>query len=432
MSLTKQSVCRLAQAGLMGVFAIILMRPYELPDPFGLGTPNWTAWCAALGALTLLAQWLSGVKPSSAVTWPLAAYIGIAAVNTIVSVDRVNSAWWLASMAANVAIFYAAAGTARVFRNGARAWLAFLYASITLLLLLATEHHAELGLLSRPKGYAIPLGWSGYPELAMLGAVHVALLVAAVQTGTRRLAWLAALQLPLSLAALALLYSRGSWVAVALVIAAAIAILVARQGQVRRLAIPAVVAAALVGTLVVKNATLRHLMTGGADAQISGYTIEVASPEMRLEIWRRTLHLIADHPFGGIGPGNFQQVFERVYNPQVNNDGRRGVHAHNDWLQQFGELGLPGGIAYAVLWAAVLMVGWKRAAGRGDFAAVGSLLALVAIAGTNLLTNMFFMTTGGSGRLHTLAWVLFALVAGERPSGDPVTPVTAAAATSTP
>ena len=39
------------------------------------------------------------------------------------------------------------------------------------------------------------------------------------------------------------------------------------------------------------------------------------------------------------------------------------------------------------------------------------MLALVAIAGTNVLTNMFFMTGGASGRLHTLCWIVFGIVA---------------------
>ena len=421
MSPSKQSVGRFGQAGLMGVFAIVMMRPFELPDPLGAGTPNWIAWCAAFAVLTLAAQWVSGTRPSSAVTLPLGVYIGIAALNAMFAVDRANSAWWMASLLANVGIFYAVAGTVRTFRRGAEAWLGFLYLSTTLLMLLATLHHAELGFLTRPKTYAVPEGWSGYPELAMLGAVHVALLVGAVQTGSRPLVVAAVLQAPLSLAALALLYSRGAWLAIALVAGVAASILVARHGTVRRLLIPAAITAAIVGALVLTNPTLRLLLSGGGSTQINGVQIEVATADMRLQIWRRTLNMIKDHPLGGVGPGNFQQVFERVYNPQVNVDGRRGGHAHNDWLQQFGELGVPGGIAYAMLWALVLKVGWTRAVRRGDFAAVGSLLALVAIGGTNLLTNMFFMINGGSGRLHTLAWVVFALVAGDREYTDRVT-----------
>jgi O-antigen ligase len=429
---TRSSVFRFAQAGIMGVFAVLLLRPFAIPDPFGLGTMDWTAWCAAVAALALLLQWGAGAPPASAVTLPLTAYLFVAAVNGIFAVDQANSVVWLASTAANVAIFYAAAGSARLFERATTVWLAFVYAAGTLLLLLGTEFHAEMGVLARPTTYLVPEGWSGYPELAMIGAVHVALLVAAVQAGGRRLAVIAAVQLPLSLAGLALLYSRGAWVALAFVAGAAGAILIARRGSVRRLLVPAVVTSVIVGVLIARNATLRHLMTGGASAQIEGYTVYVAAPQARFDIWRRTLHMIGDHPLGGIGPGNFQQVFERTYNPEVNNDGRRGVHAHNDWLQQFGELGVPGGLAYAILWAAVLKVGWTRAVRRGDFATVGSLLALVAIGGTNVLTTMFFSVTGGSGRLHTLAWVMFGLVAGDPPDAERATPATAAAATNTP
>jgi O-antigen ligase len=188
-----------------------------------------------------------------------------------------------------------------------------------------------------------------------------------------------------------------------------------------RLALPALAAAAIVGALVLTNTTLRHLVTaGGGTYNSGGNTIYVAPPDMRFQIWRRTLHMIGDHPLGGVGPGNFQRVFESVYNPEVNSDGRRGVHAHNAWLQQFGEMGLPGGIAYTILWAAVLWVGWRRAVEVGTFATVGSLLALVAMAGTNLLTNMFFMIDSASGRLYSLCWVLFGLIAA--PTTDPRRP----------
>jgi O-antigen ligase len=399
------------QAAAAGAFAILLMRPFDVPDPFGLGFSfAWTAVCACAACAIVVPQAVLGRWPSTRLDVPLLAYVAIALLGLAAGVDRGNTLVWLASLAGNIGIFFGVVCVARAFRGGADAWLCFLLAAITLLLLMATAYHAEVGMLARPKAYPVPEGWSGYPELAMLGAVHVALLVAAIQTQKRATAAAAAVLLPCSLAAVTLLYSRGAWIAIAAVVTAGL--LMAQQGKARRLVLSILIMAALGGVLVSRDATLRYLLSGGEGTVVAGHQIDVASPEMRFQLWKRTIRMIGDHPWAGVGLGNFQQVFETIYNPELNSDGRRGVHAHNAWLQQFAEVGIPGGLAYLALWIAVFRLAWIRARRDRDFAAVAVLLSLTAVAATNLTTNMFFMTGGGSGRLHSLAWVLFGLVAG--------------------
>ncbi len=120
--------------------------------------------------------------------------------------------------------------------------------------------------------------------------------------------------------------------------------------------------------------------------------------------------MIADHPIRGVGPGNFYEVFQANYVTDPNEDLRRaGVHAHNLWLHQFAELGLAGGAMYVVLWIAVLTLCWRSARERPGFLSLGLFLAIVAAAGSNISTNMFFLTSGGVGRLHSLTWMLFGL-----------------------
>lgn len=120
--------------------------------------------------------------------------------------------------------------------------------------------------------------------------------------------------------------------------------------------------------------------------------------------------MILDHPMRGVGPGDFEEVFQADYVSDPNEDLRRaGVHAHNLWLHQFAELGLAGGAAYAALWVAVLRLGWRSARERPGFLSLGLFLAIVAAAGSNLSTNMFFLPNGGVGRLHALTWMLFGL-----------------------
>jgi O-antigen ligase len=148
--------------------------------------------------------------------------------------------------------------------------------------------------------------------------------------------------------------------------------------------------------------------------------VAVATPEMRIHIWTRTLVMIRDAPVLGVGLGNFREVFESKYNPEVGGDGTRGVHAHNLWLQQFAELGVAGGIAYAVLWFHVAWIGWRQVRRRPGFVPLAPLLSLTALAVSNLTTNMFYLTGGASGRLQSLTWVLFGLVAGSASLTDRV------------
>jgi len=57
----------------------------------------------------------------------------------------------------------------------------------------------------------------------------------------------------------------------------------------------------------------------------------------RLEVWRRTVHLLNDRPWNGWGPGSFKGVFPALSNMT----GLPWKTAHNDWLQFAFELGYP-------------------------------------------------------------------------------------------
>ena len=94
---------------------------------------------------------------------------------------------------------------------------------------------------------------------------------------------------------------------------------------------------------------------------------------------------------------------------------RAGIHAHNLWLQQFAELGIIGGVIYLVLWVKILAICWRSTRTQPGFPSFGLLLAIVAALGSNVPTDMFYLTGGASGRLHSLTWVLFGLAAA-RPS----------------
>ena len=78
----------------------------------------------------------------------------------------------------------------------------------------------------------------------------------------------------------------------------------------------------------------------------------------RFLIWKDTWRLITDHPWTGVGLGDYGSVF-RIYQSHLP-DTLRASHAHNDYLQLAAELGLPMAIGLVVLvWGY-----WWTTAGR--------------------------------------------------------------------
>ncbi len=60
------------------------------------------------------------------------------------------------------------------------------------------------------------------------------------------------------------------------------------------------------------------------------------STMMRIEAWRGGIQMFRDHPFLGVGPGNFNQHIGR-YAPTV-----EGLSPHSIYIQTLAELGFPG------------------------------------------------------------------------------------------
>src|SRR5262249_25044804 len=138
--------------------------------------------------------------------------------------------------------------------------------------------------------------------------------------------------------------------------------------------------------------------------------VERTASASRLDIWQRTTRMIEDHPVFGVGAGNFQAIFEPVYNPLLNEDLRRGGHAHNLWLQEAAELGLVTALAYAALWMASLVFGARLS--EGSWTERAAFLIIVAIGVRNMGDYMFFSTGGAQARIHTLLWFVWGVVGG--------------------
>ncbi len=392
-------------------FVILLVSPISIPDPLELGVHlSWTAICL-LFALLILAPALYRQWPRSELDWPLAIYLAAVVGNLATSLDRSLTILWILNIAAQVGVFAATMTLARQEPRLPRAVLVFLVADIAVLLLMATAYHAELGFVVRPKGYLSPAGWSGYPELGALGVVQFALLVAAIYTSRRRAdALIGGLLLLVAAVEIVFLYARGAWAAAIAVLAVAALLLTAR-GHLKRFVAIACVIAGVTLVFAPRNPMLRRLMFNDKTADAS---IDIAPPQMRLDIWTRTLDMIRNRPLRGVGLGNFSKEFERGYSRQLIYEGRSSQHAHNLWLHQYAELGVIGGTAYLVLWVCVFRVAWRTARSAPTFVSVGLVLAITALLATNVTTNMFSTTGLAAGRLHSLTWLLFGLAVSQR------------------
>jgi len=402
---------------------LLLLGPLDVADPLGVGLLlSWTTVCLIAAAIVWLPELFARGWTNTSMDRALAVYVALVAFSWLRSVDRHVTFVAVLSLLGNLSMFYATVALARRTPWLARAVLLLTVASSALVLIMAFAFHAEQGLLLRPKLYPVPSGWSGYPELGALAVVQFALLLAAILAARGVTSALATTGLlAVNLVELVFLYSRASWVSIAALVAVA-AIFMIQGRQVKRLILVGGVVFIVGAAVVAGNPTLRYLTRAlligqqpGAGAPV-GYTVDVASPEMRLQIWRRSLRMIADVPVSGVGPGNFQSVFETKYNTEIMNDGTRGVHAHNLWLQQSAEIGVLGGLAYAAIWLLVLRRSWQQAAANRDFDSLALLFSILAMGTANVTTNIFYLTGSASGRLHSLTWVLFALVCA-RPLG---------------
>ena len=118
----------------------------------------------------------------------------------------------------------------------------------------------------------------------------------------------------------------------------------------------------------------------------------------RLDYWRAAVQTTADHPLTGTGPGTFQRPYAQLKSPEA----EMARLTHNDYLEQFSDSGIPGGIFYtAWIFVALAVIGrrvWNS----------GSLMAFAIFAG---LLGWFIQGIGESSLyIPALAWTAFVLL----------------------
>jgi hypothetical protein len=123
-----------------------------------------------------------------------------------------------------------------------------------------------------------------------------------------------------------------------------------------------------------------------------------ASVGARLDYWRAATRIACDHPIWGTGPGTFQRPYARMKAPEA----EMARLVHNDYLEQFSDSGVPGGLCYGS-WIVLALV----VAGRRLWRSAGPLWFAV-FAG---LLGWFLQGLGEFGLyVPALAWPAFTLL----------------------
>ena len=128
---------------------------------------------------------------------------------------------------------------------------------------------------------------------------------------------------------LAMTYSRGAFIAIALVFAV---YGVLRDWRVLIL-------------FVIVTAIVAFNDENFIDRILSAFTLGDSSKSVRIGIWVSTVAMISDHPFAGIGWGAYQFVYPQ-YNYYVADPHIVIYHAHNIYLNYAAEIGIVGALAF--------------------------------------------------------------------------------------
>ncbi|HZR25946.1 MAG TPA: O-antigen ligase family protein [Vicinamibacterales bacterium] len=202
--------------------------------------------------------------------------------------------------------------------------------------------------------------------------------------------------------------SRGAYLAVAMtiVVLAVVEVAILRHG---RLAVVLATGLVAIGLFAAARPTFAAQFANGVRVRVMS---KFANPQAdrrvgksdtggldtgfgRLDIWRRAIASIGQHPWLGVGPGRYQDA--------------RSTHAHNMPLHIAAELGIPGSLAFLAIWWQLL--------GALRKLVTPSAIGVLAVGFGGALLAYFFRTLSdhfGSGifvtsdRVRFLLWTLFA------------------------
>lgn len=135
------------------------------------------------------------------------------------------------------------------------------------------------------------------------------------------------------------------------------------------------------------------------------FSAGATSVSARFDYWRAAVETTISHPLLGTGPGTFQRPYAQLKSPES----EMARLTHNDYLEQFCDSGIPGGLFYTVWIIAALVLLGRRAKNLSVFAILLGLLG-------------WFAQGLGEFGLYVpgLAWTAFALLGAALAMANPL------------
>lgn len=397
----------------LGVLLIVLAVPFGSLRQVRLGVMNVGA-AEALVALVLVA-WLMRLVVRRKIEWrwpslslPLLGLLGVMLLSSLVATSLQHSLKEMIKWGEVLVLYVIVSNEmddrwtralAFVFL-GAGA-LAALHGFYQFLFQVGPEEFVLFGRFMRAYGtFDQPNPYAGYLGLTLpvaFGLVAASVFSSREKVSRGWLIWAAGCGI-LMLAALIMSWSRGAWLGFAAAVAVMVLAIVVRSGR-------AVVLIVLFVLLV-----LYLLLAGGLALvppaivqRFSDFTpylgiVDVRGVEItdanfavleRMAHWQSALDMWTDHPWLGVGIGNYEVVYARYALPLwILPLG----HAHNYYLNIAAEAGLLGLMVYLLLWGTAWLMAWRaarRISGWDWGISLGVLGVVTHLAVHNLFDNLF-------------------------------------------
>lgn len=317
---------------------------------------------ASAGGVAITAAVLARRRVSTIVDGPLAIFAGLTILSAVVNHGRYATPspaiTWFASwkpafdVLVRVVCFYGLASLLRT-RRRLGVFIAFIVFAASVTGVQTIYDHTNHGWRTRLWLYPSVPTWIGYPTIAMVIVIALALTLPVAIASRSPVIVLASSLLALVFAFdLAFLYSRAGYVSAAATAGALGAIEVWTLKTRRLFSVMAIGVILAAAVLLVSPRTLDPLSEFWVG---SFYNLDTkASTSSRAAIWTRALKLIRAHPLLGVGVGNYSDAISELPIPGPPRDsysvGAFNAHAHNIVLQVAAESGIPGVIAFLLIW----------------------------------------------------------------------------------
>lgn len=138
------------------------------------------------------------------------------------------------------------------------------------------------------------------------------------------------------------------------------------------------------------------------------------SVHIRLKSYANATSAVADNPLRGLGHGGFMLGFRKYMFDQAplteTTENLYLVNLHNDFLQEFVELGTVGGLLFIVFYLWLLVIAWQNTSNKStslSLYSIGIFLALIAVGVHSLVSFPFHRPTSAME-----FWLLTGIVIG--------------------